>query len=47
MHYENPRLKGHLRELSEYPKADGEFANIDVEPREWLINLEHPEKNAT
>ena len=31
--------------LRKYPGADGKFGIIDVEPGEWLVNLEYPEKN--
>jgi hypothetical protein len=27
------------------PGADGIFGIVDVEPGEWLVNLEHLEKN--
>ena len=48
MHCENPRYKQHLRRfLTNYPTADknGEFAIITVNSADWVIDLEHPEKN--
>ena len=48
MRCENPRHKQHLRRfLKKYPTADknGEFPIITVNPEDWAIDLEHPEKN--
>jgi hypothetical protein len=45
---ENPRHKQHLKAfLKEYPTADkeGEFAIITVNPEDFAVDLEHPEKN--
>ena len=45
---ENPRHKQHLKRfLKKYPAADEneEFAIITVNPEDWAIDLEHPEKN--
>jgi hypothetical protein len=46
MRYENPRLKGYLRELSKYPKADGEFAIMDVEPKGMAYQFGAPRKES-
>jgi hypothetical protein len=48
MHCENPQHKQHLKRfLKKYPTADknGEFPIITVNPEDWAIDLEHPEKN--
>ncbi len=48
VHCENPRHKQHLKRfLKKYSTADknGEFAIITVNPEEWAVDLEHPEKN--
>jgi len=45
---ENPRHKQHLKAfLKEYPTAskNAKFAIITVNPEDWGIDLEHPEKN--
>ena len=45
---ENPRHKQHLqRFLKKYPTADknGEFAIIKINPEDWAVDLERPEKN--
>ena len=31
--------------IKKNPGADGIFGIVDVEPGEWLANLDHPEKN--
>jgi hypothetical protein len=38
----NEHVKNFIRK---YPWADGKFRIVDVEPEEWLVDLEHPEKN--
>jgi hypothetical protein len=41
-----PRHNEHVKNfIRKYPRADGKFGIVDVEPGEWLVNLEHPEKN--
>ncbi len=48
MHCKNPRHKQHLKAfLKKYPTAskDAKFAIITVNPDDWGIDLEHPEKN--
>ena len=43
---ECPRHKKHVKDfIKKNPRADGIFGIIDVEPGEWLVNLDHPEKN--
>jgi hypothetical protein len=45
---ENPRHTQHLqRFLKRYPTADKneEFPILTVNPEDWAIDLEHPEKN--
>ena len=46
---QNSRHKQHLKRfLKKYLTADknGEFAIITVNPEDWAIDLDHPEKNA-
>jgi hypothetical protein len=46
MSCECPRHYEHVRDfINKYPGADGKFGIVDVEPGEWLVNLEHLEKN--
>ena len=46
MNCECPRHNKHVKNfIRKYPGADGKFGIIDVEPGEWLVNLEYPEKN--
>ena len=48
MHCENPHHKQHLKAfLTQYPTANknAECAIIKVNPDDWAIDLEHPEKN--
>jgi hypothetical protein len=45
---ENPNHKQHLKVfLKKYPTANrnAKFAIITVNPEDWAIDLEHPEKN--
>jgi hypothetical protein len=43
---ECPRHNKHVKNfIRKNPGADGIFGIVDVEPGEWLINLEYPEKN--
>lgn len=43
---ECPRHEKHVKDfIKKYPGADGIFGIVDVEPSEWLINSEYPEKN--
>jgi len=48
VHCQNPNHKQHLKDfLKDYPTArkNAKFAIIDVNPEDWGIDLEHPEKN--
>ena len=41
-----PRHNEHVKNfIRKYPRADGKFGIVEVEPGEWLVNLEHLEKN--
>ena len=43
---ECPAHKKHVKDfIKKYPGADGIFGIVDVEPGEWLVNLDNPEKN--
>jgi hypothetical protein len=43
---ECPRHKKHVRNfIKKNPGADGIFGIVDVEPNEWLSNLDYPERN--
>lgn len=43
---ECPRHKKHVKDfIKKNPGADGIFGIVDVEPGEWLANLDYPEKN--
>ena len=45
MSCECPRHNEHVKNfIRKYPGADGKFGIVSVEPEEWLVNLEHPEK---
>lgn len=48
MKCENPRHKQHLKTfLRKHPTAsrNATYAIIDVNPEDWDVDLEHPEKN--
>ena len=43
---ECPGHKKHVKDfIKKNPGADGIFGIVDVEPGEWLANLDNPEKN--
>jgi hypothetical protein len=46
MECECPSHKKHVKDfVKKNPGADGIFGIVDVEPGEFLANLDHPEKN--
>jgi hypothetical protein len=45
MSCECPRHNEHAKNfIRKYQRTDGKFSIVDVEPGEWLVNLEHPER---